>query len=297
MKKSKLGKWLQSEMDTWTQIGQMKDELGYQEKPTEPRRISSLASAELRVFGRVYPLLAVILCIVMSAILILTVSHLPRYGEETAPANNEVAERYLEQGMEETGAVNSVAGMIISYRGFDTLGEAHVLFTAVVAVMILLMEESDARRRRAERREEALLDLSRDPIVRQIVRFLVPTILLFGIYIMLNGHLSPGGGFSGGAIVGAALILHSLGYGFERTERLFSEKVYAAIKVSALLLYALLMGYFFFTGANGLNAHIPLGTPGDILSAGFILPINIAVGFEVACTMYGLYSFFRRGRI
>jgi len=57
------------------------------------------------------------------------------------------------------------------------------------------------------------------------------------------------------------------------------------------------MLYFFFTGANGMDAWIPRGTPGNIFSAGFILPVNFVVGFEVACTMYGLYSLFRRGRI
>ena len=76
-----------------------------------------------------------------------------------------------------------------------------------------------------------------------------------------------------------------------------NEKVYGAVKVTALLLYALMMLYFIFTGANGLPSVVPLGTPGRILSAGLILPINIVVGMEVACTMYGLYSLFQRGRI
>ena len=56
-------------------------------------------------------------------------------------------------------------------------------------------------------------------------------------------------------------------------------------------------GYVFFTGANGLENHIPKGTPGAILSGGLILPLDIAVGIVVACTMYGFYSLFCRGNI
>ena len=54
---------------------------------------------------------------------------------------------------------------------------------------------------------------------------------------------------------------------------------------------------FFFTGANGLNNHIPKGTPGAILSGGLILPLDIAVGIVVCCAMFGFYSLFKRGSI
>lgn len=70
--------------------------------------------------------------------MLLTAADLPPYGSDTAPTVNEVARRYVEQGTEETGAVNTVAGMILDYRAFDTLGESFVLFTAMCAVTILL---------------------------------------------------------------------------------------------------------------------------------------------------------------
>lgn len=227
----------------------------------------------------------------------LTVTHIPYYGSADSQTNNEVSQRYVEDAISETGAVNAVAGMIIYFRGFDTLGEAHVLFTATCAVMILLMTEADRTLIKKQRTEERLYDLTKDPILKQIVMLLVPMIFLFGIYVIFNGHISPGGGFSGGTIIGAGLILHSLAFDFRLTERFFNEKVYDIIKVSALLIYSAIMLYFFFTGANGMDAWIPRGTPGNIFSAGFILPVNFVVGFEVACTMYGLYSLFRRGRI
>lgn len=67
------------------------------------------------------------------------------------------------------------------------------------------------------------------------------------------------------------------------------------VKVTALLLYGLIALHFFYTGANGLEHLFPLGEPGAILSGGIILPINICVGTEVACTIYAFYALFRRG--
>ncbi|MBR4759506.1 MAG: hypothetical protein IK078_05080, partial [Lachnospiraceae bacterium] len=90
-----------------------------------------------KYFDRIYNLVAVISCILLIGVLLYTVSRLPRYGEENVRAT-EVTKRYVEQGLEETGATNIVAGMILDYRAFDTLGESHVLFTALVCVMILL---------------------------------------------------------------------------------------------------------------------------------------------------------------
>ena len=55
------------------------------------------------------------------------------------------------------------------------------------------------------------------------------------------------------------------------------------------------MAYFIYMGANGWDDHVWLGIPGGIVSGGLILPINIAVGFEVACTMYCFYALFRKG--
>jgi multisubunit Na+/H+ antiporter MnhB subunit len=263
--------------------------------------VEGVEKLEYRAFDRLYPILAVVLGVAITVVLLITVANLPEFGSPDAPTNNEVAERYLAKGIEETGAVNAVAGMIINYRGFDTLGESHVLFVAVCVVMAVMMGVTAGKQRkqemREEKKEEMLFDLTKDPILNVAVRILVPIILLFGVYIMFNGHLSPGGGFSGGSVVGAGLILHSIGLGFHETERFFNDTVYKIIKVFALVLYSVIMVWFFYTGANGLNDHIPLGTPGNIFSSGIILPINIAVGFEVACTMYGLYSLFKRGRI
>ena len=121
--------------------------------------------------------------------------------------------------------------------------------------------------------------------------------MLYGLYILCNGHLSPGGGFAGGSILGGALILCENAFGVKRVRSFFNHRVYHIIKVGALILYAVLICYTIYVGANGLENIIPLGKPGSILSAGIILPINIAVGLEVACTMYAFYTYFGRGEL
>lgn len=141
-------------------------------------------------------------------------------------------------------------------------------------------------------------------ILRLIVSLVVPFILVFGAYIIFNGHLSPGGGFSGGAILGAALSLYAAAFGAQRIRRFFTFKTFTVLSSAALLFYAVVKGISFFTGAEESYAHaaersslLPLGTPGSIFSGGLILPLNICVGIVVACTIYGLYALFSEGEV
>ncbi|MFG6333076.1 MAG: hypothetical protein K1W28_14895 [Lachnospiraceae bacterium] len=248
---------------------------------------------EMRAFRALYNLASVGLCLLLIAVLLLTVSWLPVLGDPNGPNNNEVSARYVEQGMEECGAVNMVTNMILSYRGFDTFGETCVLFIAATCVIILLRK--DEREIENARETDWKYEPKPDEILQKITLLLVPIIFLYGFYIILNGHLSPGGGFSGGAVIGAGLILYVTTFGFHKTQRFFGEKTYEAVKVGALTLYSILMIGYFYTGANQMRSLIPKGTPGDILSSGMILPINLFVGLEVACTMYAFFALFRRG--
>lgn len=258
-------------------------------------------NTELKVFSRVYRIMCVIFCLVLISVLLITVSYLPPTGEADKPDNNEVSARYIEQGLQETGAVNIVTGMILDYRAFDTLGESHVLFIATITVLILLRVDRKEKREAAdltvqeEEENDRIHEPKNDAILQMAATVLVPVILLFGIYVVLNGHLSPGGGFSGGAIMGAGLILYLNAFGFKKTERFFTVKTYKWICFFSLSFYALAKSYSFFTGANHLESKIPLGEAGAILSSGLILPLNICVGLVVACTMYTFYVMFRKG--
>ena len=249
---------------------------------------------KLAFFHKIYVIAAILFCVVLVGLLLYTVSYLPRTGNPSNPDNNTVSERYIEKGLQETGAMNIVSGMILTYRAFDTFGETNVLFIATCCVMILLMID-EAILKKQEANDDRRYEPKNDVILQGAAFVLSPIIFIFGIYVILNGHLSPGGGFSGGAILGAGLILYTSANGFEKTQKFFNEHVYKIAKITALCMYGIIGSYFYITGANGIENHIPLGMPGHILSGGIILPIDICVGLEVACTMYAFYELFRRG--
>ncbi|MCD7867447.1 MAG: hypothetical protein LUF78_07475 [Clostridiales bacterium] len=251
-------------------------------------------NAEVRIFRKLYAVMGTLLCVFLVLMLLTAVSWLPTVGQEDRPVNNEVAQRYVESGLSETGAVNIVTGMILDYRAFDTLGESHVLFAATCTVLILLRVDRKKQRAQAETNDR-LYEPKNDLILQTAARILVPPILIFGIYVILCGHLGPGGGFSGGAIVGAGLILYLNAFGFAKTERFFTAKTYKVSSFLALACYSLSKCYSFYTGANGIESAIPLGTPGAILSSGLIFVLNICVGIVVAGTMYTFYVMFRKG--
>lgn len=260
----------------------------------------AVSMERLRSNSTLYRVLCVAITVVFIAVMMRVVIDLPVFGDPNSLTNNEVGQRYLEQGIEETGAINFVAGMILDYRAFDTFGESNVLFMAVIAVLMLLQRDKKniSAAEDQEMTEDEVFD-SQDSklILKKGAKCLAPVVILYGIYIVLNGHLSPGGGFSGGSIIGAGLILYSAANGQKKMQTFFTIKTLTRISVACLLTYCGCKSYSFFTGANHVGWEIPKGTPGAILSSGFILPLNICVGLVVACTMYGFYALFTKGEV
>ena len=261
------------------------------EKKIRERTFDLRHNKLLNRFTGLYRVVAVIFCVFLVAMLLFGVSALPPYGNADNPVNNEVSQRYIESGLQETGAVNIVTGMILDYRAFDTLGESHVLFIATCVVLILLRKDGSRKNDLSDR----IYEPKNDVILQTVAKVLVPPIFIFGIYVILCGHLGPGGGFSGGAVIGAGLILYINAFGFAKTERFFTSKTYKIMSICALGCYALCKSYSFYTGANDIHSIIPLGTAGNIISSGLILILNICVGIVVAGTMYTFYVMFRKG--
>ena len=135
-------------------------------------------------------------------------------------------------------------------------------------------------------------------VLYEVSRFLIPAIQIYGIYIILHGHLSPGGGFAGGTIIGAGLILYRIVNGKEKTcEKLKYSKLFN-LMCSSLIIYGVLKGFSFIIGGSEIHSfEIPLGTAGNILSGGLILPLNICVGIVVSVVIYILFNLFYEGDI
>lgn len=83
-------------------------------------------------------LLSTVILLAISALLIFAVAEMPAFGDENALAHEGIMPKYVEQAQFDTGANNVIAAIILDYRAYDTLGEATVLFVAVVAVSAML---------------------------------------------------------------------------------------------------------------------------------------------------------------
>ena len=305
----KLKTWLDGSRDLYMGNLEMRPQAAHEEDEATLRRLSKDKermrehvydvenNREMVFFRKLYRICSLVFCILLVSMLLIGVADLPPFGDADNPVNNEVAQRYIEKGLQETGAVNIVTGMILDYRAFDTLGESHVLFIATCTVLILLRADHKKGKNSEEEMEsnDRAYEPKNDVILQTAARLLVPFIVIFGIYIILCGHLGPGGGFSGGAVIGAGLILYVSAFGFAKTERFFTAKTYKWMSFGALACYCLSKTYSFYTGANHIESIIPLGTPGAILSSGLILLLNICVGVVVAGTMYTFYVMFRKG--
>lgn len=298
-------RWMKGSKDPYLDEVEMKPGKPYE----DPRSLSEIMAEEYKMKERVYSLehnrirnvsarfyqvCSILFSLVFAGIMLYLVANLPIVGTVDRPVNNEVAQVYIENGIQDTGAVNVVTGMILNYRAFDTFGETCVLFIATTCVMVLLMKEEEKIRSDISMNDR-IYEPKNDVILQKIAFVLVPIVFIFGIYVILNGHLSPGGGFSGGAMIGAGMILYAAAYGFDKMQKFFNEQTYKVVKVGALSTYCLVITYYLYMGANDLENHIPLGVPGMIFSSGIILWLNIFVGIEVACTMYAFYALFRRG--
>ncbi len=136
-------------------------------------------------------------------------------------------------------------------------------------------------------------------IVRTIARLLFPFTFLFGVYIVLHGHLTPGGGFPGGVIIASSVVMLFLAYGIERAQKKVSllhaevlESV-GGLAIVVLGLFGLLFGTFF------LQNVFPLGELGQLFSAGNLPLLYLGVGIKVAAGIllifYAMLFAFRGG--
>ena len=105
--------------------------------------VKDVEKAEEKLTSKGYKFFSVIFCVILAAVLIGTVNFMPLFADDNTPTTNEVYEHYVGEGRDQTGAVNTVAGMILDYRAFDTLGESFVLFTATCAVLLLLEQSKN----------------------------------------------------------------------------------------------------------------------------------------------------------
>ncbi len=249
------------------------------------------------------------------AVLLYSTVDFPAWGDPASPASTHVSPHYLERGLEETSVPNIVTAVLADYRSFDTMFEATVIFAAGAVCVILLRIFGTHTRERYYRHlltgvtihvigDQTIPEDSgaferidehwvpHDIIISTISRILIPFIQLFALYVLAHGHHSPGGGFQGGVIMGASVILMAISTNLRVSLERVGERTVALLAVLGLLIYAgtgvlCMLGGGEYLDYAALAEWLPVD-PVGARSLG-ILFVEIGVGVTVTATMIAIY--------
>jgi len=211
-----------------------------------------------------------------------------------------VSRYYVERGVVENRGSNLVTSVIVNYRGLDTLGEVAVLFLSVTGVAFVL------RRRRGDAgastvRDDATIPAAAAPertvpaseLVQTGARLLVGPMILFGIYIFVHGHLTPGGGFQGGAVIASAVLLLLLA---DRDRELPHGLMSWLESLSGFGFVIVGLVGLAVAGSFLANRGVaPLGEWNRLFSAGLIPIVYVFIGLKVGSELSALLDVMMRG--
>ena len=261
-------------------------------------------------------IIGLVISVLTGAFLVYAAVDFPAWSDPASPASTYLSPHFIEKTMEETSVPNIVTAVLADYRGFDTMFETTVIFTAGLVCFFLLRtirrKEPESRHYRhmltgvtiqikeghklppsADFERMDSLWTPPDLIIKTACRLLIPFIQLFALYVIAHGHYSPGGGFQGGVILGASIILLAISHDLRTTIERMSEKLVAILCAVGVLIYAGAGALCLLLGLNFLDysALAPLlhVDPISARSLG-ILIVEIGVGVAVMCTMIWIYN-------
>ena len=214
----------------------------------------------------------------LAALLVWSFTGLPAFGHYRGPYGDVINAVVIPQ----RHATNAVAAVTFDYRGFDTIGEEYILFAAVIGVSALL---------RIQRREHELpsppqaAESHPAPEIADSVTVictgLVAPLVLLGLYIVVHGHLTPGGGFQGGVILASSLLMVYLAGRYVIFRQLSPKSLLDGGEGVGAGGFGLVGFAAMLAGAAFLENVLPLGQTGKVFSAGTLPIINLSVGLEV----------------
>jgi multicomponent Na+:H+ antiporter subunit B len=181
----------------------------------------------------------------------------------------------------ERQVTNAVAAVVFDYRGYDTLGEELILYVSVVGVSTLLREQRDESDTIHPAAAKAEAEPRGSDAVRAFGVALVGATILIGLYIVAHGALTPGGGFQGGIILGAGLLVVYFSGSFRSLEQLKPSIVMELMETAGAAGLAMLALGGLIAGAEFFHNFLYTGTVGELNSGGIIPLGNAAVGLEV----------------
>ena len=187
----------------------------------------------------------------------------------------------LSLNADETATANAVTSVVTYFRGFDTLGEVTILFLSIFGIGLGLNGY----------RVKLNIFAFENQLLKIAVDILFPLIILFGFYIIIHGHLSPGGGFQGGVVIASGFLLMFLAKNddFSLNHKIIS--IAEALSGAGFILLGLLG---LLLADSFLGNFLPLGSIGSLFSGGVIPLIYIFVGIKVSAEITALIEYFIR---
>jgi multicomponent Na+:H+ antiporter subunit B len=220
----------------------------------------------------------------LSVVLALALGGLPGVGDAHGPNARSVAPLLAH----ERHVANAVNGVTYDLRATDTLGEELILFVAALGSAVLLRvgrgkDEDEGDEDEGDEDEDDEPPTS--GALRVVGAVLVGPVLVLGAYVVTHGHLTPGGGFQGGVILAAALLLVYAAGQLVALEQLRPIDLVEAAEATGAVAFALVaLGGLVFSGALLAN-FLATGSMGELLSAGTIPVLSVATGVEVTAAL------------
>lgn len=234
-------------------------------------------------------LISLVPVVAVGGLLLFAAQDFPEWGDPASPASTSpVSSHFIQSTGVDTEVPNMVTAVLADYRGFDTMFETVVVFIAGMAVLAIL-KSSGRRKGKREHEVEAEPDL----IVTNTVRLIVPVIQIFAFYVLAHGHVSPGGGFQGGVVMGASFILVALAWDLEVALARFSAEKCILVAALGIVLYggigflSMLLGGEFLDYAE-LEKVLPVSR--EMARYHAMLGVEIGVGFTVTAIIFALYA-------
>jgi multicomponent Na+:H+ antiporter subunit B len=182
-----------------------------------------------------------------------------------------------------------VTAVLADYRGFDTMFETVVVFIAGMAVLAILKNSSGPN----SKKKNFHIETEPDIIVTNTVRLLIPVIQIFAFYVLAHGHVSPGGGFQGGVVMGASFIMIALSWDLDTALARFPVERCTVVAGLGIILYAGIGLLSMFLGGEFLDyaelANI-LPVSREMARYHAMLGVEIGVGLTVTAIMFSLYA-------
>jgi multicomponent Na+:H+ antiporter subunit B len=183
-----------------------------------------------------------------------------------------------------------VTAVLADYRGYDTMFETVVIFTAGIAIIAILRRYGPKNKVMPEQK---FYKKEPDLIVETTCRLMIPIIQLFALYVVAHGHHSPGGGFQGGVIFGASFILLALARDLQAAQKWVPENRILNLAGIGIFIYAGFGFLCLLLGSNFLDysiLHKVMGVTPIEARSHSMLGVEIGVAFTVAAIMFSIYS-------